>query len=123
MLVGTAPVIAVGLEAFRGQRPVRQQLLGALAAVVGLVMFLRPGSGISGARAFGYVFALGAAAGPVAVVEPGGPVDHGRLEVEDRFAATGRRRVGARSAVAGSAVAERRNRPSPGRPGGAAKAA
>ena len=62
VLVGTAPVIAVGLEAFRGLRPVRQQLLGALAAVVGLVMFLRPGSGISGARAFGYAFALGAAA-------------------------------------------------------------
>lgn len=62
LLVGSAPVIAVGLEYLRGLRPTRQQLLGALVAMSGLVMFLRPGDGMTGARGLGYAFALGAAA-------------------------------------------------------------
>jgi DME family drug/metabolite transporter len=62
LLIGAAPVIAVGLERLRGVRPVRQQLTGAIVSVVGLVLFLRPGDSLSTERAVGYVFALGAAA-------------------------------------------------------------
>lgn len=62
LLVGSAPVIAVGLEFLRGRRPPREQILGALIAISGLVLFLRPGDGISNARGVGYAFALGAAA-------------------------------------------------------------
>jgi drug/metabolite transporter (DMT)-like permease len=62
LLVGTAPVIAVGLEQLRGRSPVRQQVIGAMVAVLGLVMFLRPGSRIGNEQAFGYIFALCAAA-------------------------------------------------------------
>ena len=62
LLVGSAPVIAVGLEFLRGLRPTREQILGALVAISGLVIFLRPGGNITNARGLGYVFALGAAA-------------------------------------------------------------
>lgn len=62
LLVGSAPVVAVGLEFLRGLRPTRQQILGALVAMSGLVIFLRPGDGVTKARGLGYAFALGAAA-------------------------------------------------------------
>ncbi len=62
LLVGSAPVIAIGLESLRGLRPVRQQLAGAIIAVIGLVVFLRPGGEVSNERAFGYLCAVGAAA-------------------------------------------------------------
>ena len=61
LIVGAAPVIAVGLEFARGLRPVRQQLVGAVIAVVGLVLFLRPGKALSPDQALGLVFAFGAA--------------------------------------------------------------
>jgi len=38
LVIGSAPVIAVGLERLRGARPVRQQVIGAIVAVVGLVL-------------------------------------------------------------------------------------
>jgi drug/metabolite transporter (DMT)-like permease len=66
LLVGSAPVVAVGLEIARGRRPVRQQVIGALVAVLGLVIFLRPSHGISHDRVLGYLFALGAAAASAA---------------------------------------------------------
>jgi drug/metabolite transporter (DMT)-like permease len=66
LLVGSAPVIAVGLEQARGLRPVRQQVIGAIVAVLGLVIFLRPDNKISHERAFGYIFALCAAAASAA---------------------------------------------------------
>jgi drug/metabolite transporter (DMT)-like permease len=62
LLVGSSPVIVVGLERLRGIRPVRQQLIGALVAVLGLLLFLRPSNRISSERALGYVLALCAAA-------------------------------------------------------------
>jgi drug/metabolite transporter, DME family len=61
LIVGSAPVIAVGLERIRGIRAVRQQLIGAVIAVVGLILFLGPGANVSSDRALGYLFALGAA--------------------------------------------------------------
>jgi drug/metabolite transporter (DMT)-like permease len=61
LIVGSAPVLAVGLEHVRGLRPVRQQVIGAIVAVLGLVMFLRPDNRISDERALGYLFAIGAA--------------------------------------------------------------
>jgi len=62
LLIGSAPVLAVGLERLRGQRPVPQQVIGAIVAVLGLALFLRPGDTLSSDRASGYMFALGAAA-------------------------------------------------------------
>jgi drug/metabolite transporter, DME family len=61
LVIGSAPVIAVGLERLRGVRPVRQQVIGAIVAVVGLVLFLRPRAGVGADRMFGYLFASGAA--------------------------------------------------------------
>jgi drug/metabolite transporter (DMT)-like permease len=82
LLVGTAPIVAVGLERLRGHRAQRQQLMGALIAVVGLVWFLRPDAGISAERGLGYLFALGAAAASAAYAvglraqaEAGRPLD------------------------------------------------
>ena len=61
LLVSSAPVVAVGLDAIRGARPLRQQVIGAVVAVLGLVLFLRPGSRITHDQALGYAFALCAA--------------------------------------------------------------
>jgi len=61
LVVSSAPVIAVALERLRGVRPVRQQAIGAVLAVVGLILFLRPGSGFGAQRALGHLFAFGAA--------------------------------------------------------------
>jgi len=61
LVIGSAPVIAVGLERLRGVRPVRQQVIGAIVAVAGLVLFLRPRAGVGTDRMFGYLFASGAA--------------------------------------------------------------
>jgi drug/metabolite transporter, DME family len=61
LIVGSAPVVAVGLDAIRGLRPLRQQVVGAVVAVLGLVLFLRPGSRITQDQALGYLFAFGAA--------------------------------------------------------------
>ncbi len=66
LLVGSAPVLAVGLEVLRGRRPVCRQIVGAGVAVLGLLIFLRPGTRVSDQTAFGYVFALGAAAASAA---------------------------------------------------------
>lgn len=61
LLVGMAPVVTVLLEWVRGRPASRGQVLGAFLAVAGLVLFLRPGTGIDPARLVGYLFALGAA--------------------------------------------------------------
>ena len=61
LLVGMSPVLAVGFEWVRGRPAARAQVIGALTAVAGLVLFLRPAAGIEMGRAFGYLFALGAA--------------------------------------------------------------
>jgi len=61
LIVGFAPVISVGLERIRGIRPVRQQVIGAVVAVVGLFLFLGPSASVSGDRTLGYVLAFGAA--------------------------------------------------------------
>jgi drug/metabolite transporter, DME family len=61
LVVGSAPVIAVALERLRGVRPVRQQAIGAVVAVAGLMLFLRPGSDFGTQRVLGHLFALGAA--------------------------------------------------------------
>jgi DME family drug/metabolite transporter len=66
LVIGSAPVIAVGLERLRGARPVRQQLIGAIVAVVGLVLFLRPRAGVGPDRLLGYLFASSAAAASAA---------------------------------------------------------
>ena len=62
LVVGSAPVIAVGLECLRGRRPGPQQMIGACLALLGLVLFLRPGTGLSAERISGYLFAFAAAA-------------------------------------------------------------
>jgi drug/metabolite transporter (DMT)-like permease len=62
LVVGSAPVLAVGLEYLRGRRPGSQQVIGACVAVLGLVLFLRPGAGLSAERIAGYLFAFAAAA-------------------------------------------------------------
>lgn len=66
LIVGSAPVIAVVLERTRGIRPVRQQLVGAVVAVAGLVLFLAPGVTVGSDRALAYLFAFGAAAASAA---------------------------------------------------------
>ncbi len=62
LLIGCAPVITVVLELMRGDRPVRQQVIGACATVLGLVLFLSPKGHLSADRMSGYLLALGAAA-------------------------------------------------------------
>jgi drug/metabolite transporter (DMT)-like permease len=62
LLVGCAPVIAVGLEYARGRRPIRQQSVGAVTAVLGLLLFLHPSASMGRQRWVGDAFALGAAA-------------------------------------------------------------
>jgi drug/metabolite transporter, DME family len=62
LLIGCAPVITVVLEFMRGNRPLRQQVIGACVTVLGLVLFLSPEGHLSTDRMSGYLLALGAAA-------------------------------------------------------------
>jgi drug/metabolite transporter, DME family len=66
LVIGSAPVIAMGLERCRGTRPARQQIAGAIIALLGLVLFLHPRSTIGTQRMIGYLFAFGAAAASAA---------------------------------------------------------
>jgi drug/metabolite transporter (DMT)-like permease len=62
LLIGAAPVVALGLERLRGRRVPRRQLLGVILALLGLVGFLWPGRRQPDARFAGDLLAFGAAA-------------------------------------------------------------
>jgi drug/metabolite transporter, DME family len=61
LLVGTAPIIALGIERLRGRHVPRRQILGVILALIGLAAFLWPGRRQSDSRSLGDLLALGAA--------------------------------------------------------------
>jgi drug/metabolite transporter (DMT)-like permease len=62
LLVGMAPVLALGIHRLRGRTVPAQQLLGVILAVGGLVAFLLPGKTRADPKLTGDLLALGAAA-------------------------------------------------------------
>jgi drug/metabolite transporter (DMT)-like permease len=62
LLIGMAPVLALGIERLQGRRVPSQRLLGVFLAVGGLMGFLAPGGVSVGVKLSGDMFALGAAA-------------------------------------------------------------
>jgi drug/metabolite transporter, DME family len=61
LLIGIAPVIALGIEHLRGRSVPRRQLIGVVLALTGLVGFLAPNATHGEARLAGDLLALGAA--------------------------------------------------------------
>jgi len=61
LLVGMAPVVALGLDRLRGHKVPVPQLFGVILAVGGLVAFLLPGATRADAKLSGDLLALGAA--------------------------------------------------------------
>jgi drug/metabolite transporter, DME family len=61
LLVGMAPVLALGIDRLRGRKVPAPQLLGVMLAVGGLVAFLLPGKIHAGTKLGGDLLALGAA--------------------------------------------------------------
>jgi drug/metabolite transporter (DMT)-like permease len=61
LLIGAAPIIALGVERLRGRRVPRRQLLGVILALIGLVGFLWPSRRQPDAKFAGDLLALGAA--------------------------------------------------------------
>jgi drug/metabolite transporter (DMT)-like permease len=61
LLIGIAPVIALGIEHLRGRSVPRRQLIGVVLALTGLVGFLAPNAKHGEARLVGDLLALGAA--------------------------------------------------------------
>ena len=61
LLIGIAPVIALGIEHLRGRSVPRRQLLGVVLALTGLVGFLAPSAKAGEMRLVGDLLALGAA--------------------------------------------------------------
>jgi drug/metabolite transporter, DME family len=61
LLVGMAPVLALGIDRLRGRKVPAPQLLGVILAVGGLVVFLLPGATRADTKLSGDLLALGAA--------------------------------------------------------------
>jgi drug/metabolite transporter (DMT)-like permease len=61
LLIGIAPVIALGIERLRGRRVPRQQLVGVVLALTALVGFLAPNARHGESKLVGDLLALGAA--------------------------------------------------------------
>jgi drug/metabolite transporter, DME family len=61
LLVGMAPVLALGIDRLRGRRVPAPQLFGVILAVGGLVAFLLPGKTCADTKLSGDLLALGAA--------------------------------------------------------------
>ena len=61
LLVGMAPVLALGIDRLRGRKVPVPQLFGVILAVGGLVAFLLPGKTLADAKLSGDLLALGAA--------------------------------------------------------------
>ena len=61
LLVGMAPVLALGIDRLRGRKVPAPQLVGVILAVGGLVAFLLPGKTLAGTTLSGDLLALGAA--------------------------------------------------------------
>jgi drug/metabolite transporter (DMT)-like permease len=62
LLIGMAPVLAVGIDRLRGRKVPAPQLFGVILAVGGLVAFLFPGEIRADTKLSGDLLALGAAA-------------------------------------------------------------
>ena len=61
LLVGMAPVLALGIDRLRGRKVPARQLFGVILAVCGLVAFLLPGKTRADPKLGGDLLALGAA--------------------------------------------------------------
>jgi DME family drug/metabolite transporter len=61
LLIGTAPIVTLGIDRARGRRVPRRQLLGVVLALIGLAVFLWPSWVQSHAKVAGDLLALGAA--------------------------------------------------------------
>jgi drug/metabolite transporter (DMT)-like permease len=62
LLVGMAPVLALGIDRLRGRKVPARQIFGVILAVCGLVAFLLPGKTRADTNLSGDLLALGAAA-------------------------------------------------------------